>query len=73
VLVILEVVEQSSASSKALYSTCQYLIHNSECSHGSILIVYHTMPCFITSYPMFVVRPDELSKDIGFVVLLGLP
>jgi hypothetical protein len=50
----------------ALCSTCQYLIHNLEFSHGcfAILIVYHTMPCFITSDPMYAVRPDELGKDI---------
>jgi hypothetical protein len=55
----------------ALYSTCQYLIHNSEFSHGcyAILIVYHTMPCFITIYPLYVVRPDELNKDIGSLCL----
>jgi hypothetical protein len=54
-----------------MYSTCQYLIHNSEFSHGcyAILIVYQTMPCFITSYPMYVVRPDQLSKDIGLLCL----
>jgi hypothetical protein len=71
VLVIHEVVEQSLASGMALYSTCQYLIHNSEFGHGcyAILIVYHTMPCFITSYPMYVVRPNELGKEIGLLCL----
>jgi hypothetical protein len=71
VLVVLEVGEQSSASGMALYSTCQYLIHNLEFSHGcyTILIVYHTMPSFITSYPMYAVRLDELSKDIGSLCL----
>jgi hypothetical protein len=71
VLVIHEVVEQSLASGMALYSTCQYLLHNSEFSHGcyAILIVHHTMPCFITSYPMYAVRPDELREDIGLLCL----
>jgi hypothetical protein len=71
VLVVLEVVEQSSASGMALYSTCLYLIYNSEFSHGcyTILIVYHTMPCFITSYPMYAVRSGELSKDISLLFL----
>jgi hypothetical protein len=55
----------------ALYSTFQYLINNSKFSHGcyAILIVYHTMPYFITRYPIYVVRPDELSKDIGSLCL----
>jgi hypothetical protein len=63
----------------ALYLTCQYLIHNIEFSHGcyAILIVYHTMPCFIISYAIYVVRLDELSKDIGslcfWAYLISLP
>jgi hypothetical protein len=54
-----------------LYLTCQYLIHNIELSHGCyvILIVYHTMPCFFISYSIYVVRPDDLSKDIGSLCL----
>jgi hypothetical protein len=65
--VVFEVVEQSSASGMALYSTCQYPIHNVELSHGcyAILIVYHTMPCSCISYALYMVIPDVLSKDIG--------
>jgi hypothetical protein len=51
----------------ALYLTCQYLIHNTEFSHSSyaILIVYHTMPFSFVSYAIYVVRTDELSKNVG--------
>jgi hypothetical protein len=54
-----------------LYSTCQYLIHNAELSHGcyAILIVYHTMPYLFISYSIYVVRLDELSNDIGSLCL----
>jgi hypothetical protein len=54
----------------ALYSTCQYSIHK-ELIHGcyAILIVYHTMPCFIMSYSIYVVSLDEISKDIGSLSL----
>jgi hypothetical protein len=57
----------------ALYSTCQYSIHNAELSHGcyAIMIVYHTMPCFFTSHTLYVVRPDVLSKDIGPLCLMA--
>jgi hypothetical protein len=68
---VLKIVEQSSASGMALYSTCLYAIHNAELSHGfnAILIVYHTMPCSSTSYALYVVRPDALSKDISSLCL----
>jgi hypothetical protein len=54
-----------------LYSTCKYLIHNAELSHGcyAILIVYHTKPYSSISYALYVVRPDLLSKDIGLLCL----
>jgi hypothetical protein len=70
-LVVLEVVEQSSASGMAFYSTCQYSIRNAELSHGcyAILIVYHTMPYSSISYALYVVRSDVLSKAISSLCL----
>jgi hypothetical protein len=55
----------------ALYLICQYLIHNIGFSHDcyAILIVYHTMPCPSISYAIYVVRPDELSKDTSLLCL----
>jgi hypothetical protein len=69
-LVILGVVEQSSASGMALYSTHQYFIHK-EFIHGcfAILIAYHAMPCSSKSYALYVLRPGVLSKDIGSLCL----
>jgi hypothetical protein len=71
VVELVKVVEQSSASSTALYSTFQYPIRNVKFSHGcyAILIVYHTMPCSSISYALYVVRSDVLSKDISLLRL----
>ena len=51
----------------ALYSICQYSIHNIELDHGcfTISIVYQSMLLFIISCVTSMVRPDDLSTDIG--------
>ena len=69
--VVLRIVEQSSASVLALYSTCQHSIHNKEFSHGhyAILLAYQSMPCLIMSYAMYAVRPDNLGMNNGSLCL----
>ena len=51
----------------ALYSFCQYSIHNIELDHGffNILIVYQSMLWFIMSCVMSMVRPDVWGLDNG--------
>ena len=51
----------------ALYSFCQYSIHNIELDHGffNILIVYQSMLWFIMSCVMSMVRPDDPGTGIG--------
>ena len=51
----------------ALYSFCQYSIHNIELDHDcyAILIVYQSMFLFIMSCVMNMVRPDDPGTDIG--------
>ena len=51
----------------ALYSFCQYSIHNIEFVHGcyAILIVYQSMFMFIMSCVMSMVRPDVQGLDNG--------
>src|SRR6185437_9990553 len=51
----------------ALYSICQYSIHNIELDHGcfTILIVYQSLLLFIMSCGMSMVRPDGSGTDIG--------
>jgi hypothetical protein len=53
----------------ALYSICQYSIHNIELDHGcfTISIVYQSMLLFIISCVTSMVRPDDLSMDIGLL------
>ena len=66
----------------ALYSICQYSIHNIELDHGcfTILIVYQSMLLFIMNCVMSMVRPDDPGTDIGLLcfracssALLGHP
>ena len=51
----------------ALYSFCQYSIHNIEFVHGcyAILIVHQSMLMFIMSCVMSMVRPDDQGLDNG--------
>ena len=65
--VFLRVVERSSTLGMALYSICQYSIHNIELDHGcfTILIVYQSMLLFIMSCVTSMVRPDDPGTDIG--------
>ena len=51
----------------ALYSFCQYSIHNIEFVHGfyAISIVYQSMLSLFMSYATVLVRPDDLSTDRG--------
>ena len=51
----------------ALYSFCQYSIHNKELDHGCyvILIVYQSMLMFIMSCVTNMVRPDVWGLDNG--------
>ena len=51
----------------ALYSICQYSIHNIALDHGffNILIVYQSMLWFIMSCVMSMVRPDDPGTGIG--------
>ena len=51
----------------ALYSICQYSIHNIELDHGcfTILIVYQSMLRSFISYARVLVRPDDLGTDRG--------
>ena len=51
----------------ALYSFCQYSIHNIEFVHGcyAILIVYQSMLMFIMSCVTSMVRPDVWGLDNG--------
>ena len=51
----------------ALYSFCQYPIHNIEFVHGcyAILIVYQSMLMFIMSCVTSMVRPDNPGTNIG--------
>jgi hypothetical protein len=53
----------------ALYSICQYSIHNLELDHGcfTILIVYQSMLLFIMNCVMSMVRPDDPGMDIGLL------
>jgi hypothetical protein len=50
----------------ALYSFCQYTIHNIELDHGcfTISIVYQSMLLFIMSCVTGTVRPDDPGTDI---------
>ena len=71
----------------ALYSTCQYRIHNTEPSLGyctsmlvylasacySIMLVHHIMTCCFISYMLHILRPDDLGKDIGSSCLRACP
>ena len=66
----------------ALYSFCQYSIHNIEFVHGcyAILIVYQSILRSFISYATVLVRPDDLGTDRGSLcfracssVLLVLP
>ena len=49
----------------ALYSFCQYSIHNIEFVHGcyAILIVYQSMLSSFISYATVLVRPDDPGTD----------
>ena len=51
----------------ALYSFCQYSIHNIELDHScyAVLIVYQSILLFIMSCVMNMVRPDDLGMDVG--------
>ena len=51
----------------ALYSFCQYSIHNIELDHGcyAILIVYQSMLLFIMSCVTNMVRLDDPGTDIS--------
>ena len=51
----------------ALYSFCQYSIHNTELDHDcyAISIVYQSIFMFIMSCVMNMVRPDDSGTDIG--------
>jgi hypothetical protein len=51
----------------ALYSFCQYSIHNIELDHGcyAISIVYQSMLMFIMSCVTSMVRPDDPGTNIG--------
>ena len=51
----------------ALYSICQYSIHNIELDHGrfTISIVYQSMLLFIMSCVTSMVRLDDPGMDIG--------
>ena len=51
----------------ALYSLCQYSIHNIELDHGcyAILIVYQSMLLFIMSCVTNMVRLDDPGTDIS--------
>ena len=51
----------------ALYSICQYSIHNLELDHGcfTILIVYQSMLLFIMSYVTNMIRLDDPGTDIS--------
>ena len=53
----------------ALYSFCQYSIHNIELDHGcyAISIVYQSMLIFIMSCVTNMVRPDDPGTDIGLL------
>ena len=53
----------------ALYSFCQYSIHNIELDHGcnTISIVYQSIFMFIMSCVTNMVRPDDLGMDIGLL------
>ena len=53
----------------ALYSICQYSIHNIELDHGcfTVLIVYQSMLLFIMSCVTSMVRPDDPGTDIGLL------
>ena len=55
--------------SMALYSLCQYSIHNIELDRGcfTILIVYQSMLLFIMSCVTSMVRPDDPGTDIGLL------
>src|SRR6185503_7501708 len=55
----------------ALYSFCQYSIHNLEFVHGcyAILIVYQSMLMFIMSFVTSMVRPDVQGLDNGSLCL----
>ena len=55
----------------ALYSFCQYSIHNIELDHGcyAISIVYQSMLLFIMSYVKNMVRPDDPGTDTGSLCL----
>lgn len=71
--------EQSSALGMALYPTCQYSIRYAELSLGCLvmLVVCNALPCYTvtmtnhslawcyTSYALYMIRPDDLGKDIG--------
>ena len=65
--VVLGVVEQSSASSMALFSSCQHSIHNIEFHHVcyAISMVYQSMLWFIMSCVTDMVRPDDPGTDIS--------
>ena len=51
----------------ALYSFCQYFIHNIELDHGcyAISIVYQSILLFIMSCVTNMVRPDDPGMDNG--------
>ena len=55
----------------ALYSFCQYSIHNIEFVHGcyAILIVYQSMLPFIMSCVMNMVRPNDSGTDTDLLCL----
>jgi hypothetical protein len=55
----------------ALYSFCQYSIHNKELDHGCyvILIVYQSMLLIIMICVMNIIRPDDPSMDTGSLCL----
>ena len=59
----------------ALYSFCQYSIHNIEFDHGcyAILIVCQSMLMFIMSCVMSMVRPDDPGMDIGSLCFRACP
>ena len=58
--------EQSSASGMALYSNYRYAIHK-EFVHGylAMFLACFAIVCSFSSYTSFLLRPDDLGKDIG--------
>ena len=64
--VVLGVGEQSSASGMALYSDFRYAIHiEFVLCHLAISVACLVLICALSSYSSYLLRPDDLGKDIG--------